>query len=133
MSNRAIGERLVLSPLDPLIAGGPAEAFERHLRQLYRNGYRNLIVDLSGVPTIDSAGIRALVRAHTTAGRVDGTLRLAGARPEVIRVLEMTHLAGVFDMYDSAEAARIAALPWRTIGIAAGGVVLCSALVAAGL
>ncbi|OLC47435.1 MAG: hypothetical protein AUH43_11780, partial [Acidobacteria bacterium 13_1_40CM_65_14] len=110
-----------MSPLEPLIAGGPAEAFERHLRQLYQSGYRNLIVDLSNVPAIDSAGIRALVRAHTTAGRIDGTLRIAGARPDVVRVMELTHLAGVFDMFDSVDAARIAALPWRTIRIAVAG------------
>jgi len=133
MSNRAIGERLVLSPLEPLVAGGPAEAFERHLRQLYQSGYRNLIVDLSNVPAIDSAGIRALVRAHTTAGRLDGTLRIAGARPDVVRVMELTRLAGVFDMYDSADAARIAALPWRTIRVAVAGTILCTALVWAGL
>jgi len=51
MSTRATGERLVLSPLEPLVAGGPAEAFER-LRQLYQSGYRNLIVDLSSVHAI---------------------------------------------------------------------------------
>ena len=133
MPDRAVGDRLVLSPLEPLVAGGPAEAFERHLRQLYKSGHRHLIVDLSGVASMDSAGIRALVRGHTTAGRAEGTLRLVGARPEVIRVLELTHLAGVFEMYDSVDAARTAALPWRTIRIAAAGAALCIALVWAGL
>jgi anti-anti-sigma factor len=133
MPDRAVGDRLVLSPLEPLTAGGPAESFERHLRQLYKSGHRHLIVDLSGVPSIDSAGIRALVRGHTTAGRVEGTLRLVGARPEVVRVLELTHLAGVFEMYESVDAARTAALPWRAIRLAAAGAVLCGALVWAGL
>jgi anti-anti-sigma factor len=119
--------------LEPLVAGGPAEAFERHLRQLYQSGYRHLIVDLAGVPVIDSAGIRALVRGHTTAGRVDGTLRLAGARPDVVRLMELTHLAGVFDMYGSVDAARMAAMPWRTIRLVAAGVVLCTGLVWVGL
>ena len=76
-----VGDRLVMSPMEALVAGGPAEAFERHLQQLFRGGYRHLVVDLSGVPAIDSAGIRALVRGHTTARRVGGTLRLAASNP----------------------------------------------------
>ena len=119
--------------MERLVAGGAAEAFERQVQQLFRGGYRHLVADLSGVPALDSAGIRALVRGHTTAQRVGGTLRLAAARPDVRRVLELAHLASVFDTYDTVDAARIAAWPWRIIAIAAAGAVLCTALVAAGL
>lgn len=115
------------------MAGGAAEAFERHIQQLFRGGYRHLVLDLSGVPSIDSAGIRSLVRGHTTAQRVGGSLRLAAAPATVKQVLELSHLAGVFETYDSVDAAKIAAWPWRTIRMAIGGAVLCIALVWAGL
>jgi anti-anti-sigma factor len=133
MNRRPVGDRLVMSPMEPLVAGGAAEAFERQLQRLYRTGYRHLVVDLSGVAGIDSAGIRAFVRAHTTAQRVGGTMRLAAAPAAVSHVLELAHLSGVFEMYSSVEAARMAAWPWRTIGVAAAGVVLCGGLVWAGL
>jgi anti-anti-sigma factor len=133
ISRRTAGERLVMSPMEPLVAGGAAETFERHVQQLFRSGYRHLVVDLSGVPVIDSAGIRAFVRGHTSAQRVGGTLRLAAAPAAVSRVLELAHLAGVFEMYASVEAARMAAWPWRTIQIASAGALLCVALVWAGI
>jgi anti-anti-sigma factor len=133
MSRTPIGDRLVMSPMEPLVAGGAAEAFERHLQQLFRSGYRHLVVDLSGVSAIDSAGIRALVRGHTTGQRVGGTLRLAAAPAGVARVFELAHLSGVFEIYESVEAARIASWPWRTIRIATAGAVLCGALVWGGL
>jgi hypothetical protein len=44
MATRSAGDRLVLSPQEPLVAGGPVEAFERRLRQLYRAGHRHQIV-----------------------------------------------------------------------------------------
>ncbi len=119
--------------MEPLVAGGAAEAFERHVQQLFRGGYRHLVVDLSNVPTIDSAGIRALVRGHTTGQRVGGTLRLASPSPGVSRVLELAHLAGVFEIYESVDAARIASWPWHTIRVAVAGAVLCGALVWGGL
>src|SRR6266850_7354500 len=116
MSNKTIGERLVLCPLEPLVAGGRAEALERHLCRLFHSGYRSLTVDLSNVPAIDSAGIRALVRAHAAATRINGRLRLAGVRPEVLRVIEATHLTDVFTLNESPEAA----LPSRAVRIIAG-------------
>ena len=57
----------------------------------------------------------------------------AAAPAAVRRVLELARLAGVFEIYESVDAARIASWPWRTIRIAAAGAVLCGALVWAGL
>jgi anti-anti-sigma factor len=124
---------MLLSPREPLVGGGAAEAFEQQLQRLIRAGYRNLVIDLAEVKAIDSAGIRALVRAHTSARRVDGTLRLAAARRSVSDVLELSHLGGIFQMYESVDAAKIAAWPWDAIRATAGGTVLCGALVWAGL
>jgi anti-anti-sigma factor len=123
---------LVLSPQESLVAGA-AEAFERRLQQLFRGVARHLIVDLSGVDSIDSAGLRALVRAHTAGERVGGSLRLAALQPAVLDVLENAHLTGVFELYRSVETARFAAWPWRTIRIVAAGVGLCGTLVWMGL
>jgi anti-anti-sigma factor len=133
MATRTVADRLVLSPQEPLVAGGPAEAFESQLRQLYRSGQRHLVIDFKRVPTIDSAGIRALVRGHTTAQRVEGTLRLAALPARVRDMLDASRLASVFDIYESIEAARIASWPWRTIRITIFGAVLCGTLVWMGL
>ena len=133
MATRSVADRLVLSPQEPLVAGGPAEAFESQLRQLYRSGQRHLVIDFKRVPTIDSAGIRALVRGHTTAQRVEGTLRLAALPARVREMLDASRLASVFDIYDSTEAARIASWPWRAIRITLSGAILCGTLVWLGL
>jgi len=126
-------DRLVLSPQVPLVAGGAAETFEKDVQRLFRRGQRHLVVDLSNVAAIDSAGIRALVRGHTSAQRLNGGLRIAGARPAVLATLEASRLSSIFDMYESVDSARLATFPWRTVRILAAGAVLCSALVWAGL
>jgi anti-anti-sigma factor len=133
MATRSVADRLVLSPHEPLVAGGPAEAFESQLRELYRDGQRHIVIDFTRVPAIDSAGIRALVRGHTTAQRLEGTLRLAALPSRVRDVLAASHLANVFDIYDSTEAARIASWPWRSIRIALSGIALCGSLVWLGI
>ena len=65
---------LVLSPQHALVAGGSAEAFELQVQTLYEQGHRHIVVDLSGVPDLDSRGVRALVRSHTTSQRLGGML-----------------------------------------------------------
>jgi anti-anti-sigma factor len=128
-NTRFISRRIVLSPQGPLVAGGAAEGFEQQLRQLLRTGHLNLVIDLSAVPTIDSAGISALVRCHTTVQRAGGSLRLAASSPAVSRILEVAHLDGVFASYESIEAAQMAAWPWRTIATTLSGALLCGLLV----
>ena len=125
--------RLVLSPQEPLVAGGAAEALENELQLTFRRGQRDVIVDLAGVRSIDSAGIRALVRAHTTSQRLGGSLRLAAIPAAVQRVLEASRLASIFDTYASVDAARLAAWPWHTVRVLILGAILCTALTWIGL
>jgi anti-anti-sigma factor len=132
-TTRSAADRLVLSPQLPLVAGGAAEAFERDIQQLFRTGRRHLIIDLGGVSMIDSGGIRALVRGHTTAQRLGGSLRLAAIRPAVLQVLAASRLSSIFATYASVDAARLAAWPWRNVRIFVAGAALCTALVWIGL
>jgi len=116
MSDRALSPQQVLvAPREPLVAGGTAEEYERRVHELFRSGCRYLIADLRGVSAIDSAGIRALVRSHTTAQRIDGRFTIIAPQPDVHRMLELSRLDSVFDIRDSVEAARIPA--WREPGV----------------
>lgn len=126
--SRFVPGRVLLSPREPLIAGGAAEAFERRLQDVLRT-HANVVIDLSEVTEIDDAGIRALIRGHSTAQRLNGSLRLAAAQPAVSREFELGHLQGVFDSYESVDAARIASWPWRSMAIGGGGTFLCGVLV----
>jgi anti-anti-sigma factor len=126
-------KRTLLSPREPLVAGGAAEAFERQLQQLLRTGHANVVIDLSEVTEIDGAGVRALVRSHTSAQRMGGTLRLAAPSPAVSQMIELARLQDVFESYDSVETARLASWPWRAMATAAAGAVLCALLVWVGL
>jgi anti-anti-sigma factor len=132
-TRRPVADRLVLSPQEPLLAGGAAEAFEKEIQQLFRGGQRHVIVDLAGVTGIDSAGIRALVRGHTTSQRLGGSLRLAAVQPAVHQVLDASRLASIFETYTSVDSARLAAWPWQKVRVILAGAAICTALVWIGL
>ena len=125
----AVGRRVVLSPHEGLVAGGPAEEFEQRIQALLRNGHHDLLVDLRQVPRIDSRGVRALVRGHTTAQRLHARFRLACPGPHIREVLALARLDSIFSICDSFDEAKKADIPWDRVWIAAGGVALCAALV----
>lgn len=58
-----------------------------------------IIVDMSGVESIDSAGLGELVLLHMWAKAAGGTLKFACPRPRVRELFELTNLASVLDTY----------------------------------
>lgn len=69
---------------------------------------RVLVIDLSGTSFIDSSGLGALVAAARRAALAGCTFCLAGATPNVSRILAVTGLDRVWPMYESVAAATAA-------------------------
>lgn len=66
---------------------------------------RNLVLDLSGVSSMDSAGIGELVLLQTWAQRKSVNLKYAGATPLVRMLLDLTNLNSVLEVHPSLDAA----------------------------
>jgi anti-anti-sigma factor len=64
-----------------------------------------LVLDLSGITYCDSTGVSVLVHAHRRTEAAGAMLALAGAAPEVFRLLSLTGLDRFFTSYDSAATA----------------------------
>ena len=60
-----------------------------------------MVIDLRGVPTADSAGIRALVRGHTSAQRLNRRFTLVSPNPKVKELLELSLLTRVLEVVDT--------------------------------
>ena len=71
------------------------EALERH-----RATRGELVVDLSDVTFIDSAGLRLLIQAHRDAARGGWSFALGRELPpQVVHLLELTALRGYFRLH----------------------------------
>lgn len=64
-----------------------------------------LIIDLSDVEYIDSAGLSALLLARRQMSAHESDVRLVGVRPEVRSLLSLTQLDRVFGIYETTEEA----------------------------
>lgn len=66
----------------------------------------SVIIDFTGVPFIDSAGLGALVGAHVSGQKAGRKLSCTGMNAQVIALLEMTRLRGMFSIYETVEEAE---------------------------
>lgn len=82
-----------------------AQTLKESLEQLINGGVTHLVVDLSQVPFIDSAGLAALVSALKATRRVGGYVMLSGVQPQARTVFSLTMLDQVFAIHPSIEAA----------------------------
>jgi anti-anti-sigma factor len=123
---------LLLSPQESLVAGGPAEQLEQLVQSSFRQGVQRLIVDLRAVPDVDSAGVRALVRGHTSAERLGRRFCLVAPNARVREVLHLSRLDQAFTICDSIAAAKARPTPWPRIVTAAGVAAVGLALVGVG-
>ena len=80
-------------------------AGDTQLREVIGNaisaGRTNILLDLSGVTTIDSSGIGELVGSFTTATNRGGKLKLLHLPAKLNELLHITQLITVFEVYDN--------------------------------
>jgi anti-sigma B factor antagonist len=70
-------------------------------------GKSKILLDMSGVSTIDSSGIGELVGSYTTVANRGGKMKLLHLPAKLNELLHVTQLITVFEVYDDeAEAVR---------------------------
>jgi anti-anti-sigma factor len=108
-------ERLLLSPQEALVAGGPAEELERRIQEVFKSDVQHVVIDLRGVPSADSAGIRALVRGHTTAQRLSRRFTVVSPNARVRELLELSLLTRVLEVVDTLVEAKSKTIQWDRV------------------
>ncbi len=78
---------------------GRSAEFQRALLELPAQRPERIVIDLSGVPYMDSSGVASLVKLLSRVRRSGVGLKLAGLRPRVRGVFEITRLDKVFEIF----------------------------------
>ena len=102
ISTRRLGKWKVLTPRDRRLDALVAQDFKTVLLSAIADGCRDLVVELSSVEFMDSAGLGALVFCRQRMG-LGGRICLAGAQLEVATLLRLTHIDKVFPLCEKPE------------------------------
>ena len=105
IEEREVGEVLILDLSGKLTIGGGDELLKGKINSLIQQGRRKLVLNLAGVPYIDSAGLGEIVRTYTTVSRQGGKLKLLNLTKRIQDLLAITKLLTVFETFDSEQEA----------------------------
>ena len=79
--------------------GGDVMLHDR-VRRLIQQGHKGVLVDLTGVSYVDSAGLGELVQAHSITKNNGGSLKLLNPTKRLRDLLVATNLTTILDTYD---------------------------------
>src|SRR5215468_1588625 len=100
---KRFADTVVLAPAGR-IDHGSSEAFKDALRPYLERcatGRDQVVLDLSGVDYISSAGLRVLMLARKQAKAQGGTFVVAGLSPTVREIFEISRFTVVFEIFAS--------------------------------
>jgi anti-sigma B factor antagonist len=105
---------IILEPVGRLVLGQESMDFRGKVKEVLEKsdwikdkwGWNTRIVlDLGSLGFVDSAGLGALIAAHTTSRARGAAIKLANLTKKLRDALTITKLATVFDVYESVDAA----------------------------
>jgi anti-sigma B factor antagonist len=91
---------MILELRGRLVADDADQVFKDQIAALVVAGWRHVLVDLKDVTYMDSGGIGALVTMYRHVLRRGGQLKLLCPSGRVCKLLEITHLLSVFEVFE---------------------------------
>ena len=101
IEERIIGDVTVLDLKGKMTLGEGDELLKDKINSLIHQGQKKLLLNLEGVPYIDSAGLGEIVRTYTTVSRQGGSLKLVNLTKRITDLLSITKLLTVFETFES--------------------------------
>ena len=110
VSERGVGNVTILDVSGNVTLNDGSEQLRDKVRSVLQQGQKYLLVNLSKVSYMDSAGLGELVQAYSTVAKQGGRLKLVSPTKRLQDLLVITKLATVFDSFND-EPTAIASFP----------------------
>jgi anti-sigma B factor antagonist len=101
IDERPVSDVIVLDLKGKVTLGDGDQLLKDKINSLVNQGQRKILLNLEGVPYIDSAGLGEIVRTYTTVSRQGGSLKLLNLTKRIQDLLAITKLLTVFETFDT--------------------------------
>src|SRR5580658_47195 len=116
-STRELGEITIVDFKGRITIGEGSKMLREIMVGLLEMGKKQILLNMTDVAHLDSAGIGELVCSHTSVRKQGGQLKLANVNKKVQELLEKTMLSAVFDIHqDEASAVKSFGLSSKAAG-----------------
>lgn len=88
------------------IMGGPDfEKFKDEVSGVIESGHRKVVLDLGGVPWINSTGLGILITGYHSIKAAEGQLKICNVKERVLSIFYISQLENIFDVFETREEA----------------------------
>lgn len=101
IEERVVDDVTILDLKGKMTLGEGDELLKDKINSLLSSNKKKLLLNLEGVPYIDSAGLGEIVRTYTTVSRQGGKLKLVNLTKRITDLLSITKLLTVFETFES--------------------------------
>jgi anti-sigma B factor antagonist len=101
IEERVVGKVTILDLKGKVTLGEGDEVLKDKINSLILQERKSILLNLEGVPYIDSAGLGEIVRTYTTVSRQGGSLKLVNLTKRITDLLSITKLLTVFETFDN--------------------------------
>jgi len=101
LTNREVDGVAVVALEGRIVLGEESNALRERVKSLLAANKKQIVLDMSNVTYIDSAGLGTLVAAHHSAKAQSAALKLCNLGAKFQEVLQVTKLLTVFDVFDN--------------------------------
>lgn len=106
ITKRRVGDITILDLQGRLTNNDGAELLRDTVASIVFQGDRKVVLNLGGVPYMDSGGLGELVRCHLIVQReTGGAIKLVNLTSKITDLLTITRLVTIFDTFDTEQAA----------------------------
>ena len=116
MTDRDVSGVTVVEIEGRIVLGQESSAFREKVKSLLVAGKKKIVLNLSTVSHIDSAGLGTLLATFHSASSQGAALKLANLDTKFKEVLQLTNLMAVFDTYDN-EALAVSSFKGKAVGL----------------
>jgi anti-sigma B factor antagonist len=101
MTSKEVGGVTVVALNGRIVLGEESSSLRERVKNLLLEGRKKIVLNMTEVTYIDSAGLGMLVGAHVSAKHEGAALHLSNLGAKFHDVLQMTRLLTVFNVYET--------------------------------
>ena len=99
------GEVMVLELSGKIMGGPDFDKFKGEITDLIEKGFTNVILDMSGVPWINSTGLGILITGYHSLKAAEGSMKICNVKERVLSIFYISQLENIFQVFETMDEA----------------------------
>ena len=99
------GEVMVLELSGKIMGGPDFDKFKGEITDLIDKGFKNVVLDLAGVPWINSTGLGILITGYHSLKNAEGSMKICNVKERVLSIFYISQLENIFQVYGTLDEA----------------------------